>query len=188
MDGSAKTFRSPGDAMDAGIGLVPEERRADALFMERSVSENAALIVFKKLLKMGFISSRKQAELVESYKKKLKIRTRSIDQLVSQLSGGNQQKVVLARWLARNLKVIILDEPTRGVDVGAREEIYEIIDNLAKEGMAILVISSDMNEVLGLADRVIVMREGTISGQMDIAEATQERILELAMPEFEVTK
>lgn len=188
VDGRVVHFRSPHDAMDAGIGLVPEERRSDALFLDRSVNENAALVVLKKFKKGLFLSGRKQRDLVETYKNKLKIRTRNIDQLVSQLSGGNQQKVVLARWLASDLKVVILDEPTRGVDVGAREEIYEIVDNLAKSGMAVLVISSDMNEVLGLADRVVIMREGEISGELSIDEATQEKILFYAMPKFEAVK
>lgn len=183
VDGRRCDFHSPGDAMEAGIGLVPEERRQDALFMEQTVSENIAILSYKKLLnKAHLLSMRKQTAFAERYRQELKIRTSSVGQLVSQLSGGNQQKVVLARWLARNLKVLILDEPTRGVDVGAREEIYDIIDSLAKQGLAILVISSDMNEVLGLADRILVMREGRLSGELSITEATQEKILRLAMP------
>lgn len=185
IDNKKYIFSSPSQAIDAGIGLVPEERRADALLMERSVSENVALCVFKELSRYGLVSDRKQAKLVDSFIKRFEIHARSSAQLVGELSGGNQQKTVLARWLARNLKVLILDEPTRGVDVGAREEIYAIIDDLAKQGLAILVISSDMTEVLGLADRIIVMSEGVVSGELSIAEATEEKILSLAMPGLE---
>jgi L-arabinose transport system ATP-binding protein len=181
IDGVPQKINSPAEAIHAGIGLLPEERRADSLIMERSVSENATLSVLKTLSHFGLVSDRKQRNLVDSYVKKLEVRIRSVDQLIGELSGGNQQKVILARWLATNLKVIILDEPTRGVDVGAREEIYKIIDNLAQQGLAVLVISSDMTEVLGLADRVIVMKDGTVSGELGIAEATQEKILSLAM-------
>ncbi len=187
VSGEPVTLRSPKDAIAKGIGLAPEERKADALVMIRSVKENLSLAVLDRLTRWGFINKSAEVDLVREYIDKMRIQTPNMDRPVENLSGGNQQKVVLARWLAKQTKILVLDEPTRGVDVGAKAEIYHIIDQLAATGVAILVISSELPEVLGLADRIVVMQNGEITGQLTHAEATEERILALAMKsEFDI--
>ncbi|MGC3954805.1 MAG: sugar ABC transporter ATP-binding protein [Propionicimonas sp.] len=186
IDGKPAHLKQPKDAIALGIGLAPEERKADALVLIRSVRENVSLAILDRLSRWTFIRERAERELTRSYVEQLNIRTPGIDVRVEGLSGGNQQKVVLARWLAREANLLILDEPTRGVDVGAKAEIYTIIDQLAAQGAAILVISSELPEALGLADRIIVMQNGRITGELSHAEATEEKILALAMAsEFE---
>ena len=181
VHGEAKRFRSPTDAIAAGIGLAPEERKADALIMVRSVRDNIALAVLDGLSRFGVVNRRKERELAGKYIASLRIRTPSMAQLMQNLSGGNQQKVVLARWLAKETDILVLDEPTRGVDVCAKAEIYAIIDELAAKGVAVLVISSELPEVLGIADRIVVMQEGRVTGELAHADATEERILTLAI-------
>jgi len=183
VEGVPQTFRAPADAVRAGIGFAPEERKAEALVLQRSVRDNISLARLKSLSRWIFIDSSKERALASTYIDRLRIRTPSPEQLVGKLSGGNQQKVVLARWLATSPKLLVLDEPTRGVDVGAKAEIYAIIDELAHAGVAVLVVSSELPEVLGLADRICVMAGGRIVGQMNRAEATEESILALAMDE-----
>lgn len=177
------TLRSgrPGDVIRAGLGLAPEERKAQALFLQQSVKDNASLVVLDRLRRLRFVRRTAERRLAQEYSDRLRVRTPSIDHEVRKLSGGNQQKVVLARWLARKPKVLILDEPTRGIDVGAKAEIYQIIADLAAEGVAVLVISSELPELLGLADRIVVMQGGRITGELDRSEATEAAILELAM-------
>ncbi|MDX6202823.1 MAG: L-arabinose transport system ATP-binding protein [Frankiales bacterium] len=175
-------LRSPVDGLRAGIALAPEERKADALLLRRSVRDNVSLAVLGQLQRMRFMRARAEQLLVSRYVRQLNVRTPSTDTEVRKLSGGNQQKLVLARWLARQPAVLILDEPTRGVDVSAKSEIYAIIDTLAAQGVAILVISSELPEVLGLADRVVVMRTGRVVGELSRAEATEASVLALAMP------
>jgi len=181
VHGTARTFRTPADAIAAGIGLAPEERKADALVMVRTVRDNIALAVLDRLSRFGFVRSREERSLAARYVAQLRVRTPSLEQRVQNLSGGNQQKVVLARWLARRTDILVLDEPTRGVDVGAKSEIYTIIDQLVAEGAAVLVVSSELPEVLGLADRVVVMRDGRVAGELTREDATEERILTLAI-------
>jgi L-arabinose transport system ATP-binding protein len=183
VDGQPLQLRSPRDAVRAGLCLAPEERKAQALLMKRSVRDNISLAVLRRLSRWRVVNRREERELAERYSRELHIRTPSIEQEVATLSGGNQQKTVLARWLARDSKLLILDEPTRGVDVGAKAEIYAIIDRLAARGVAVLVISSELPEVLGLADRIVVMQAGRVSGAIDRAEATEEKILSLAILE-----
>jgi len=183
IDGEPIRLNSPRDAVRAGIGLAPEERKTEALIMQRTVRENMSLAILERIRRWRFINRPAEVEIVRHYSDKLNIRTPSMEQEVSKLSGGNQQKVVVARWLARHPKVLILDEPTRGIDVGAKMEIYSIINELAADGTAILVISSELPEVLGLADRIIVMRDGRVTGEMSRADATEERILKLSIPE-----
>lgn len=185
ISGTNATLSSPADAISLGVGLAPEERKADALIMEQSVRENISVSVLDRLSKHGFISRKQEKDLGSKYVAELRIRTPTDKQLVRNLSGGNQQKVVLSRWLARDCDVLILDEPTRGVDVGAKSEIYGIIDDLARKGTAVLVISSELPEVLGLADRILVMSEGRITGELDRDSATEESILALAMVQEE---
>jgi ABC-type sugar transport system ATPase subunit len=176
-------LRQPRDAVRAGMGYAPEERKAQALLLERSVRDNTSLVVLDRLRRLRFVRRAEERRLVKEYVDRLNVRTPSIEHEVRKLSGGNQQKVVLARWLARRPKVLILDEPTRGIDVGAKAEIYHLIDDLARSGVAILVISSELPEVLGLADRIIVMQNGGVTGELARADASEEAILELAMAE-----
>jgi ABC-type sugar transport system ATPase subunit len=171
----------PGAAIDAGIALAPEDRKRMALVLMRSVLENATLPILGKLSRAGFVRSRLERAVGQEYVDRLRIRTPSLEQEVSKLSGGNQQKVVIARWLATNPRVLILDEPTRGIDVGAKAEIYTLIDELAGAGMGVLMISSELPEVLGLADRILVMQNGRITGELTAEEATERAIMELAM-------
>ncbi|MFI5803890.1 sugar ABC transporter ATP-binding protein [Streptomyces sp. NPDC051561] len=181
IDGKALRSGHPGDAIRAGLGLAPEERKAQALFLHRSVRDNTTLVVLDRLRRFRFVRRSAERELAQQYTDRLRVRTPSINHEVRKLSGGNQQKIVLARWLARKPKVLILDEPTRGIDVGAKAEIYRIIADLAKDGVAVLVISSELPELLGLADRVVVMQGGRITGELDHSEADEESILALAM-------
>jgi L-arabinose transport system ATP-binding protein len=187
VSGAAYLPREPSDSVRAGIGLVPEDRKQEALLLQQSVRDNISLVVPDKVSRLGFFSRRKERALVDHHVSELRVKTPSIDQAVGKLSGGNQQKVVFARWQARGPKVLILDEPTRGIDVGAKAEIYRLIESLADQGLAILLISSEMPELLGLADRVIVMQDGTVSGELAWQEATEEAVLALAMrPEAEL--
>ncbi|WP_104816277.1 sugar ABC transporter ATP-binding protein [Kitasatospora sp. MMS16-BH015] len=181
LDGQPLKGGRPGAAIRAGLGLAPEERKAQALFLHRSIRDNTALVVLERLRRWRFVNRTAEKELAQEYVDRLRVRTPSIEHEVRKLSGGNQQKVVLARWLARKPKVLILDEPTRGIDVGAKAEIYQIIADLAKQGVALLVISSELPEVIGLSDRVLVMQNGRITGELGRAEATEEAILSLAM-------
>jgi L-arabinose transport system ATP-binding protein len=184
LDGKVLQLRSPRDAVRAGIGFAPEERKAEALILDRSVRDNISLAVLDRLSRWRLVRRGEERALVDTQVQSMNVRTPSIEQDVRKLSGGNQQKVVLARWLARRPKLLILDEPTRGVDVGAKAEIYAIIDGLAAEGMAVLVVSSELPEVLGLADRVLVMQRGRLVGALDRATATEEGILALAISDI----
>jgi ABC-type sugar transport system ATPase subunit len=181
VSGKVRTFRSPVDAVRAGIGLAPEERKAEALVMTRSIKENISLVVLHALTRARFVRRSAERRLVSEYMQRLRVRAGSMEQEVKTLSGGNQQKVVVARWLAHKPKVLILDEPTRGVDVGAKADIYRIIGELAAEGIAVIVISSELIEVIGLADRILVMRNGRIVGEVDRADATEQKVLTLAI-------
>jgi L-arabinose transport system ATP-binding protein len=181
VDGRQLRLRTPADAVRAGIGFAPEERKKDGLILGRTVRDNASLAVLDRLTRLHVVRQRAERTLVQGFVDQLSIRTPSMEQEVRRLSGGNQQKVVLARWLARQPKVLILDEPTRGVDVGAKAEIYAIIDRLAGQGVAVLVISSELPEVLGLADRVLVMQGGRLTGELSRTGATEEKVLALAM-------
>ena len=185
MDGQVVHLASPRDAVRLGLCLAPEERKAEALLMKRSVRENISLGVLRRLSRHHVIGRGEERALARRYVADLRIRTPSIEQDVAKLSGGNQQKTVLARLLAQDSKVLILDEPTRGVDVGAKAEIYAIIDRLAASGAAVLVISSELPEVLGLADRIVVMQRGAVTGILSRDEASEERILGLAILDHE---
>ncbi|MGH3493279.1 MAG: ATP-binding cassette domain-containing protein, partial [Sciscionella sp.] len=183
MDGKPVRIRSPRDAIRAGIGFAPEERKQQALLLHRSVRDNISLAILDRISAVHVVRQREERRIAKRFVERLNVRTPGIEQLVSTLSGGNQQKVVLARWLARRPRVLILDEPTRGVDVGAKAEIYSVIHAMADDGVAIIVISSELPEILGLSDRVVVMQGGRITGELTHTEATEERILALAMAE-----
>jgi ABC-type sugar transport system ATPase subunit len=183
VEGRPVRLRQPRDAVRAGMGYAPEERKAQALLLERSVRDNTSLVVLDRLRRFRFVRRAEERRLTREFVERLNVRTPNIEHEVRKLSGGNQQKVVLARWLARKPKVLILDEPTRGIDVGAKAEIYHLIDDLARSGVGVLVISSELPEVLGLADRIIVMQNGHITGELDRADASEEAVLGLAMAE-----
>jgi ribose transport system ATP-binding protein len=172
------------DAIDAGVGFVTEDRKAQGLVLDSSAAANMTLALLPRrspLARAGVIDLPREAALAEGHRDRLRIRLPSVHQHTRTLSGGNQQKVVIARWLATDCRVLILDEPTRGVDVGAKAEIYALIGELAARGVAILLISSELPEVLGLADRVGVMRDRKLAGILPAGEATQERVLQLAV-------
>jgi rhamnose transport system ATP-binding protein len=168
--------------MRFGIAYVSEDRRQLGLSLPMSISANITLPILKRYLNgLGLIRRSEENATAEAWRKRLSIRTPSVDLQVAKLSGGNQQKVMLSKWLNTKPSLLIVDEPTRGVDVGAKAEVHTIIDELANEGMAIIVISSDLPEVLALSDRVLVMREGRQMAILDAAEADQERVMTAAM-------
>jgi ABC-type sugar transport system ATPase subunit len=177
----------PATAMHAGIGMIPEDRKDAGLFLDMTVAENIAVTNPRTVAPRMLMSRRRSRQLAQKYVDRLGIRTASLDQRVGNLSGGNQQKVLLAKWLARNPAVLIVDEPTRGVDVGARADIYAVLRELAATGMALLVVSSDLPEVLTLADRVVVMSEGRTVGELDGDAATEMTVLEMAAPASSLT-
>jgi ABC-type sugar transport system ATPase subunit len=180
LDGKTVKVRTPGDAVDLGIALVPEDRKLQALILGMSVRENMSLPLLDKL-GSAFVPPRgRERALVGEYITSMRIRTPHMEQRVAALSGGNQQKVVIARWLATNPKVLILDEPTRGIDVGAKAEVHALIARMAEAGVAILMISSELPEILGMSHRVLVMREGRIVAEFARAEATEEGIMAAA--------
>ena len=169
--------RSPRDAMDYGIAYVPEDRHLHGLVMEFSIVTNVTLPVLQQVSRLGLLNLRAEKRIAGDYSSQLRVRSAGLDQLVNALSGGNQQKVVLSKWLATNPSVLILDEPTRGIDVGAKAEVHRIISDLATRGLAIILISSELPEVLAMADRVLVLHEGRVTGTFARAEATQERVM-----------
>ena len=185
FEGKPVHIRSPRDAIRLGIGLVPEDRKAQGLFLKQSVRYNIGTALLERLSRLSFLNFRAINQIVRKLVERLRVRTPSLNQQVRNLSGGNQQKVVISRWLALNPKVLILDEPTRGVDVGAKAEIHALMNELAAQGMAILMISSELPEVLGVSDRILVMREGRVVAELTRAEATQDRIMQAATGQIE---
>jgi L-arabinose transport system ATP-binding protein len=181
LEGKEVNIRHPIEAIAKGIGFAPEDRKREGLILIRSVLENASIAILRQLGRFHFIRRQLERETVTGYVDKLRVQTPSLDQEVGKLSGGNQQKVVLARWLAVKPKVLILDEPTRGIDVGAKAEIYSLLDELANQGIAIILISSELPEILGLSDRIYVMQNGRIRGELTSEEATEEKVLALAL-------
>jgi len=183
VDGRPTSIRHPDEGVSAGIGLAPEDRKREGLVMMRSVLENASLAILRRLSRFHIIRRRLERKIATEYVTRLRVRTPSLDQEVGKLSGGNQQKVVLARWLAAKPKALILDEPTRGIDVGAKAEIYRLVDDLANQGLGVMFISSELPEILGLSDRIYVMQNGRIAGELPGPGATEEAVLGLAMAE-----
>jgi ribose transport system ATP-binding protein len=180
VEGRRVEIRSPQDAIRLGIGLVTEDRKALGLLLGMAVRENVTLARLGFLSRLGFVSRRREREVANAFVSDLGIKTPSIEQLVQNLSGGTQQKVVLAKWLFTQSKVMIFDEPTRGIDVGSKVEIYQLMNRLAADGVGIVMISSELPEILGMSDRIIVMHEGRIAGELSREEATQEAIMHLA--------
>ncbi|KZL90556.1 sugar ABC transporter ATP-binding protein [Clostridium magnum] len=180
IEGKKVDIKDPNDAMRYGIALVPENRKEEGLFLIQSVKFNATLKVLDKFMKFIKVDKKVENDIVNKYVKEMSIKTPSTEQLVGNLSGGNQQKVVIARWLATNPKVLILDEPTRGVDVAAKAEIYLIMNELVNSGVSIIMISSELPEIINMSDRVLVMCNGSISGNLVRGELTQEKIMHYA--------
>ena len=182
LDGRLLAIRSPRDAIAAGIGLLTEDRKLQGLVLGHSVRENFGLPNLSWLTRGGFVMLRRERDEFARYAAALRIKASSSEQRADTLSGGNQQKVVLSKWLARNCNVLIFDEPTRGIDVGAKYEIYLLMNELAAQGKAILMISSELPEVLGMADRILILHEGRVTGEIaDPRSATQEQIMKLAI-------
>jgi ABC-type sugar transport system ATPase subunit len=182
LDGRRLEIGSPRDAIAAGIGLLTEDRKLHGLILGHSVRENFGLPNLDWLSAHCFVNLRREREEFARYIETLRIKVPHQEQRARNLSGGNQQKVVLAKWLARDCEVLIFDEPTRGIDVGAKYEIYVLMNQLAAQGKAIIMISSEMPEVLGMADRILVMHDGRVTGEIvDVAGATQEQLMQLAV-------
>lgn len=180
INGRPVSIRSPMDAVEHGIGYLSEDRKRFGLAVGLSVKENAVMATYDGFESMGFVQERKVEKIATEYVDKLSIKTPSLEQLIRNLSGGNQQKVVLAKWLIRDSDILIFDEPTRGIDVGAKSEIYTLMNELAAQGKSIIMISSELPEILRMSDRVVVMCEGRITGELAIGEASQESIMEYA--------
>nr|MBA3805765.1 sugar ABC transporter ATP-binding protein [Acidobacteriota bacterium] len=183
INGTPQRIKSPRAAINSGIGFLTEDRKAQGLVLPLSVKENLCLPSVDKFSSWGIMDAKEEQRAAGRYVKDLRIRTPSLDQKVVFLSGGNQQKVVLSKWLCCESEVFIFDEPTRGVDVGAKAEIYQLMNRLTASGVAIIMISSELLEVLGMSDRILVMRGGRIAGEFSGREATQERILQCALEE-----
>lgn len=180
MNGLGLRTGSPSEAMEFGIALVPEDRRQQGLFMPTSIAKNAAVTMLSRIRNGIFIRANSERKIAQEWTKVLQTKYASIDDPVERLSGGNQQKVVLAKWLATNPQLLIVDEPTRGIDVGTKSEVHKLLSQKAQEGLAVLMISSELPEVLGMADRVLVMREGHIVRELSRAEASSENIIAAA--------
>lgn len=181
LGGTPLKVTCPGDAIQAGIFLAPEDRKRSGVVLDMSIRENISLSDLPRLSRFGLIRQKAELALAESQKSALKVKAPSVDTLVVTLSGGNQQKVVLAKWLAMSPRVLIFDEPTRGIDVGAKAEIYTLMRNLADQGTGVLMISSDLEEVVGVSDRIAVMCEGRISGLLNRPEFSEDAVMRLAV-------
>ncbi len=180
VNGEKVTINSPQDAVKHGIGYLSEDRKRYGIVVQKTITENSTLASLDNYMSGFFINKSEEKKVTEKYIQELATKTPSADQLVVNLSGGNQQKVVIAKWLVRNCDILIFDEPTRGIDVGAKNEIYKLMNKLASEGKSIIMISSEMTEILRMSDRIVVMCEGKKTGELDISEATQEKIMDKA--------
>ncbi|MGM9564208.1 MAG: sugar ABC transporter ATP-binding protein [Faecousia sp.] len=180
LNGKKVRIHSPAAAIAHGIGLIPEDRKEQGCILFNTVKFNTSLSALKRITRFGFINGKKNTAMAEQYRQELRIKVPGIRQMVVNLSGGNQQKVVLAKTLAADPDVIIFDEPTKGIDVGAKQEIYHLMNELAARGKAILMVSSDMEEILGMSDRIIVLHEGLVSGELQRSQFSQENVLHLA--------
>ena len=188
LDGKQVKINTPLDAIKLGFGFVTEDRKSEGLILDFSVKENLGITNFNKISKNGVVNNQKEKSLYDSMVKRLGVRTSGPGQTVKSLSGGNQQKIVIAKWLGIEPDILILDEPTRGVDVGAKKEIYSIVNTLAENGVSIIMISSELPEIIGMVDRVLVMHEGKITGEITKEEMTQEKIMHYATGGDKVAK
>lgn len=185
VNGKKVTINNPQDAVNCGIGYLSEDRKRYGIVVQKTVAENTTMASVNDFMKGIFIDKKKEKETADKYVEALATKTPDVEQLVVNLSGGNQQKVVIAKWLTRNSDILIFDEPTRGIDVGAKNEIYKLMNKLVAEGKSIIMISSEMTEILRMSDRIVVMCEGKKTGEIDISEAKQENIMNLATREIE---
>lgn len=181
IDGKLTHIKKTGDAIKQGVCLCPEDRKDQGIFPIRSVKDNISVVNLRKVSRGQWIRESEEINLAKEYVSLMNVKTTSINQRVGELSGGNQQKVILARWLASDPRILILDEPTKGIDVGTKAEIYQMICNLASNGYGVIVISSELPEVIGVCDRIVVMHNGRVTGEIDARSATESRILEMAM-------
>ena len=181
INGKKVFIHFPKDAVRDGIGFVPEERKSQGIIGCLSVKDNLTLIYSQMKAKMGFLRKKDEDFITENYIQKLKIKTAGSGQMIQNLSGGNAQKVVVAKWLSISPAVLLLDEPTQGIDVGAKAEIYQLIDQLAREGIGIIVVSSDLMEIIHLSNRVLVMKDGRISGELSGEAITEDQVMMYAM-------
>ncbi len=189
VDGAPVRFRGPQDAMAHGVGLVPEDRKKQALFLRLAIRTNMTIAAEDQISRLGiFIDEGKERALVENFRKLLNLRMANPDNPVGELSGGNQQKVVLARWLALRPKILIVDEPTRGIDVGAKVEVHNLLAEMAKSGIAVIVISSELPEILAVCDRIVTMREGRVTGEILREGATQEILMAMMTAPHEASR
>ncbi len=188
LNGQAVHFAAPSAALGAGIAYVPEDRHQDGLVLDFSIADNITLPILTRLFPRLFVRHATERALAERYTERLRVRMTGVDQLAQSLSGGNQQKVVIAKWLATNPRILILDEPTRGVDIGAKVEVHRIISDLAASGLGIILISSDLPEVLAMSDRIIVLHEGRVTAEIPGAEATEERVMYAATGQVAATE
>lgn len=172
--------KTPKDAIELGIGLVPEDRKKEGALLGMSIRCNINMPIYQRISKGTVINENKEEEIAQTYRKEISIKTPTLDQLVKNLSGGNQQKVILAKWLAADSELLIFDEPTRGIDVGAKQEIYTLINHLVEQGKTVLMISSEMEELMGMSDRILILAEGNMTGGLNKSEFDQERIMQLA--------
>lgn len=186
IDGQRVAFRSPSAAIGAGLALVPEDRKRDGLVLGMDVQTNISLTALDSIETGGWLSKGKEVAMAEKYIGELRIKTPSAKQTARKLSGGNQQKIVLAKWLATHPKLLMLDEPTRGIDINAKNEIYKVISELAAGGMGLLVVSSEIPELLAIADRILVMSEGALTAELSLENATEDAILKAAIPMSEI--
>jgi rhamnose transport system ATP-binding protein len=180
LDGKIVVINNPDTAMALGIGYVPEDRKEHGVVLQMGIGQNITLPILATFANLGWIDEQRELESATESAQKLEVKMASVQQPVGQLSGGNQQKVVLAKWLGTKPRVLILDEPTRGIDVGTKAAVHHLMGGLAAQGIAILMISSELPEVLGMSDRILVMREGRLTGQFSRAEATQENLMAAA--------
>lgn len=180
INGNKVEIKNPQEAVKAGIGYLSEDRKRFGLVLKKNIAENSTLSCLTNYCQGPFVNKKKEKKVTQEYVEMLKTKTPGIDQYVINLSGGNQQKVVIAKWLICDSDILIFDEPTRGIDVGAKQEIYELMNRLAANGKSIIMISSEMTEILRMSDRVLVMCEGRITGELDIQDATQQKIMQLA--------
>ena len=186
INGEKVTIKNPSDAVKHGLGYLSEDRKRFGIVVQKTVAENSTMATLENFMKGIFINKKAEKEAAGEYVDKLNIKTPSVEQLVVNLSGGNQQKVVLAKWLVRDCDILIFDEPTRGIDVGAKSEIYKLMNKLAEDGKSIIMISSELTEILRMSDRVLVMCEGRKTGELPIEKATQEAIMDLATRNIEM--
>jgi ribose transport system ATP-binding protein len=180
LKGKEISPKTPREAIDLGIALVPEDRKKQGALLDIDIKENITMAILNRISQLSFLNKKKEKRIAREYQKSIKIKTPSLEQKVKNLSGGNQQKVIIAKWLASNADLIIFDEPTRGIDVGAKYEIYTLVNSLVESGKTVLMISSEMEEIMGMCDRIIVLSEGEMTGTLDRKEFNQEDIMMMA--------